>query len=159
MQEVKTIAVAITFEDESVGVMQFITDDGREIKREATDEAIQAEIEKGIFPSKAVAWRRIKKTEIPKDRSFRNAWRDKGKIEVDMPAAREIHKGRVRAMREPLLTQLDTDYMRADESGDTAEKQRIANLKQQLRDVTDDPKIEAAKDASALKKAIPSVLK
>jgi hypothetical protein len=159
MQEVKTTAIVITFEDESVGVMQFITDDGREIKREATDEAIQAEINKGIFPSKPVAWRRIKKTEIPKDRSFRNAWRDKGKIEVDMSAAREIHKGRLRAMREPLLTQLDTDYMRADESGDTAEKQRIANLKQQLRDVTDDPKIEAAKDASALKKAIPSVLK
>lgn len=93
---------------------------------------------------------------IPSDRTFRNAW--KADLTVDMPVAREIHRDRLRAMRAPLMASLDTEYMRADELGDTTEKQRIAARKQALRDVTADPAIEAAGTPEALKAAIPAAL-
>lgn len=94
------------------------------------------------------------------DRSFRNAWRLKdGKTEVDMPWARELHKIKLREMREPLMAQLDVEYMLADERGRPAEKATIAQRKQALRDVTDDPAIEAAQTPDELRAAIPDILK
>jgi hypothetical protein len=49
-------------------------------------------------------------------------------------------------------------YLRADELGDTAEKQRIAALKQALRDVTDTPEIEASTTSDELKLVWPAIL-
>lgn len=96
------------------------------------------------------------------DRTFRAAWKHETgqrKPVVDMPKAREIHRGRLRRMRTPLLDDLDTAYMRADEVGDQQEKKRIASKKQALRDVTDDPAIEAAQTPDELKAVIPEVLR
>ncbi len=67
--------VAITLEDGSLAIMQFVTK--AEFEREATDEAIVAEIAKSGF--KAVKWRRIAQKDLPTDRSTRNAWQDTGK--------------------------------------------------------------------------------
>lgn len=104
-------------------------------------------------------WRVLKDEEIPEDRTFRNAWKDTPKgIKVDMKKAREIHKGRLRSQRAPLLAALDTEYMRADEEGKVAEKKRIAKRKQELRDATDHPPIAKAKTPDELKAAIPPVL-
>lgn len=96
------------------------------------------------------------------DRTFRNAWKDapgRGKPDVDMPKAREIHRERLRRLRTPLLEQLDADYMRADESGDQQEKRRVAAQKQALRDVPADPRIDAAQTPEELKAVIPEVLR
>jgi hypothetical protein len=96
------------------------------------------------------------------DRTFRNAWTHgpgKRKPDVDMPKAREIHRERLRVMRAPLLEQLDSEYLRADEAGNPQEKKRIAVRKQALRDVTDDPAIEAAQTPDQLKAVIPEVLR
>jgi hypothetical protein len=41
----------------------------------------------------------------------------------------------IRPERNERLVALDIDYMRADEAGDTAEKERVAVVKQELRDL------------------------
>lgn len=108
-----------------------------------------------------VSWRMMEDAAIPDDRTFRNAWRDttpEAVIDVDMTKARDIQRDRLRAMRDPMLAELDTAYMRADETGDTAKKQDIAVRKQVLRDVTDDPAIEAASTPEELKAVIPAAL-
>lgn len=97
--------------------------------------------------------------EIPSNRTFRNAWRDYGdKLDVDMPAARDIWRDTLRKLREPRLAALDIAYQRADERGDSSLKAEIAAEKQALRDVTDDPAIEAAQTPEELMTVIPTVL-
>ena len=87
---------------------------------------------------------------VPADRTFRGAWQFNGAaVEIDMSAARDIHRDNLRAERAPRLAALDVDYMKALEtSGDTA---AIAADKQALRDVTADARIEAAATPDALK--------
>ena len=77
---------------------------------------------------------RIEDVTFPTNKVFRTAWkREVGKIDVDMPKARSIKTGMIRLERDKRLAVLDLDYMRADEAGDTGEKQRIAARKQKLR--------------------------
>jgi hypothetical protein len=96
-----------------------------------------------------------------RDRAYRNAWRlrDAGKIVVDMSAAREIHREKLRNLRAPRLVALDQDYLRADERGDLLEKQRIAQRKQALRDAPADPAIDAAQTPDELRAVIPAALR
>jgi hypothetical protein len=90
---------------------------------------------------------------VPTDRTFRGAWQFSGDaVEIDMVAAREIHRDNLRAERGPKLDKLDTDWFRAAETADTEAQAAIAAAKQVLRDVTKDPRIEAAKSPEALKK-------
>ena len=150
--------IAITFDDGSIGIMHFVLNPNLmegavcegycpvKRQREATDTAIQAEIDKSVFkPLKPVSWRRIQPEDIPTDRTFRAAWRDRGHcIDHCMDTCRAVHKARLRAMRAPLLAALDIEYQRADEVEDKEEKKRIAKRKQELRDITADPRIESA---------------
>lgn len=77
---------------------------------------------------------------IPSDRTFRNAWKPKaGGVDIDLPKAKDIQKGRWRAKRAGLLAALDVEYQRADENGDAAAKQSVAARKRALRDVTTTP--------------------
>lgn len=117
-----------------------------------TFEEIQAKWYKG---DKVVSHRAIKRDEVIADRTFRGAWRDKGKVEVDMPAAREIQRERIRKARVALLEALDVEYSRADEAGDNAKKRDIATEKQRLRDLTKDPRIDAAQTPDELKVILP----
>jgi hypothetical protein len=98
-------------------------------------------------------------TELPTNRVFRAAWRDNGKIEVDMPAAREIWRNTLRQLREPLLAALDVAYQKADEKGDAEHKVEIAAKKQVLRDVTADAAIEQAQTPEELMAVIPAALR
>lgn len=111
------------------------------------------------IPEDAADVRVIDASELPTDRTFRDAWRDQGGIVVDMPAAREIHKERLREVRAPLLEALDIEYTRADEQKNDAKKAEIAAKRQALRDVTSDPAIEVATTPEALKAVLPDVLK
>lgn len=79
-------------------------------------------------------------------------------ITVDMTKAREIKKDMIRAERAPKLAELDTEFMRAVESGDTAAQAAVAAKKQALRDATSDPKIAAAKTPDELKAVTPAAL-
>ena len=61
-------------------------------------------------------------------------WVDNAVI-VNMPKARNIHMNQIRIIRNRELTKKDVEYMRSDESGDTAAKITIATEKQNLRDI------------------------
>lgn len=80
---------------------------------------------------------------------------DNKEIVVNISKAKEIKKNKWRAMRIPLLQQLDVDYMRAVERADTAAQQEIAAKKQQLRDVT---LIELPESLEGIKATIPEVI-
>lgn len=123
-----------------------------------TGEIPLEDVLKKDVPSDAVNVRVVNETEIPADRTFRNAWHDNNGIKVDMPKAREIHKEKLRALRAPKLAALDVEYQRADEAGDTKAKSAVAAKKQALRDVTADPRIAAAKTPDELKAVIPDAL-
>lgn len=79
-------------------------------------------------------------------------------IDIDMAKARDIHRHGLRRLRKPKMEALDVAYMRAAELGNTTEKQRIAALKQALRDVTADPRIEAAATPEELRTVVPTAL-
>ena len=89
---------------------------------------------------------------------FFDAWRlnDAGKIVVDMGAARDIHRNRLRVARAPKLADLDVQFQRAmEEDADTS---AIIAAKRVLRDLTKAPEIEAAADVAELRAFWPAVL-
>ena len=57
-------------------------------------------------------------------------------ITINLDKAKEIQKNRWRTARKPILEKLDTEFMRAVETGDTTKQQQIVTQKQTLRDVT-----------------------
>ena len=79
--------VAITFADDSVGIMSFITTEYSENgtprwSKAPTDENIQAEIDRSDFGAEKKpikTWRRIVPEAIPQDREKRHLLRDDGK--------------------------------------------------------------------------------
>lgn len=114
-------------------------------------------------PQAPVSWRFVPNDYVDEDTDsdFRDAWKDtpgRNKPDVDMPKARDIHRDRLRAIRAPLLEDLDNQYMRADEAGNAALKAEIAGKKTALRNVTDDPAIDAAKTPEQLKAVWPAAL-
>ncbi len=76
-------------------------------------------------------------------------------IKIDMAKAAEIQRNRIRAARVPLLAALDVQFMRAVERGDQAEQARVAAEKQRLRDLTNDPRVAAAKTPAELVVILP----
>lgn len=162
----ETVKIAIVRSDGGVSVMSFITrgrgdvlpsgatweDRGRGVwRREPTDANVAQEIAR-VPDLRAVSYRRIADAEIPPDRSFRDALVDDGTtLHHDIPKAREIHRQRLRVARAPVLADLDVEYQRADEKGDKAAKARVVKLKQELRDITAHPGIDAAQTTEELK--------
>ena len=87
---------------------------------------------------------------VPTDRTFREAWSfNEAVVEVDMTAAKVIHKDNLRAERAPRLAELDVAYMKALEAGSGADA--VAASKTTLRNITDDTRINAATTPDALK--------
>lgn len=151
------VFIALTMVDPSlpVAIMQFPTIRRNEgdtpfYRYPATPENIELEISKAGF--KVASWRVIRYEDIPKDRSYRDAWTDHGThIYHDMHKAKSIHRNHLRAARTPKLLNLDVEYQRADENDDKAEKVRIIAAKQVLRDITKHPAIDAAQTTDDLK--------
>ena len=83
---------------------------------------------------------------VPAERTFREAWAftdtNSGVIDVDMGKARNIYRNKLREARKEALAKLDAQFMQALEKGKPSD--HIAARKQELRDVTLDPAIEAA---------------
>jgi hypothetical protein len=57
-------------------------------------------------------------------------------IGINVDKAKEIHKDKIREVRNPLLEKKDVEYIRAQEVGDTEKIAAIVAEKQSLRDVT-----------------------
>lgn len=68
---------------------------------------------------------------------FYEAWRHAGggNIEIDMPMAREIQLGKIRAERNRLLDESDRERARLDDVGTAPQKTAIAAYRQALRDL------------------------
>jgi hypothetical protein len=119
-----------------------------------TDEEYKSQVAAVSIPSNA-----IDVHEMPEgwcfpadsDATFRRAWRKKGMtFSVDMPAARDIWRDKLRKVRQPLLEDLDIQFMRSLELGQ--DTKTITTQKQVLRDIPADPRIEAAQTPEDLKK-------
>ena len=86
------------------------------------------------------------------DHSYRAAWIDNaGRVGFDMAKAREIHRDKLRVDRMAQFTQLDIDQQRALVAKDDAQVAAIEAQKQVLRDLPDDPRIDAAATVDELK--------
>ena len=162
MAKTESVRIALTCADGALVVMTFVTaeyrsDGAARWMRLPTRAAVDAEITRAATtfdPGKTPiqGWRFIEEADLPPDRTYRNAWRDRnGRIEHDMPHARNLHRDLLREARAPQMVALDEAYLRADEAGDVAAKQRVAVRKQRLRDAPSDPRIEAAQTPEALK--------
>jgi hypothetical protein len=120
-----------------------------------TDDEVLQRAMKDI-PQDAINPQIVDESEIPKDRTFRNAWKANGnKVEHDMPKCREIHKDKLRQERKPLLEALDVEYMKALEEDDKDKIAEIKVKKKELRDVTDHPDLNTALTPEELKKVWP----
>ena len=121
-----------------------------------TEDEFLSRLKARAVPPDARHVRYVDASSIPQDRTYRNAL--KHDLTFDMDKCRAIHRDRMRAARVPLLVALDVEYQRADERGDAATKQQVVARKQELREVTGHPDIDAAKTPDALKRAWPAVL-
>ena len=112
------------------------------------------------LPSEAINPRFVDESEIPINRTFRNAWRDTGAtVDHDMMKARELHKNRLRELREQKFVLINRAQSTALSKGDAAEAARLETELQKLRDVTANPAIEAAQTVDELRAVWPEVLK
>ena len=126
------VSVVIAREDGGVSIMKILRSDSE------SPVAIAEEVEKWQATSgvKAAGFWPIADSEIPQDRTFRDAWASEGKaIAVNMDKARLLQMGRIRTSRDEQLKALDVPFMRAIEGGDVARQSEIASHKQSLRDI------------------------
>jgi hypothetical protein len=149
--------------DEGVSIMRLQGVALDALSPEQFDKTVAAEIAKWPLPDQAavVSWREMPDEAVPADRYFRAAWTDATSelvVGIDMRKAREAHREHLRLLRAPKLAALDIDYQREDEVGDTRLKKAVAKRKQALRDVTDDPAIDAAQTPEELKAVVPAAL-
>jgi len=158
--------VAVTVEGEPLAVMGILskgrgsilpsgaewTEDGWWV-RPPTDAVIAEEVGRYAGGRTVLSYRRILPSDIPNDRSYRNAWVDTGSaVNHDMPKARELHLGRLRLERTGKLAELDIESIRYF-GRDGKKVDEIEARKQALRDmpVTLAPVLEACKTIDELK--------
>lgn len=90
-------------------------------------------LEKSVPPD-ATNVQVVEESEIPTDRSFRNAWTPSGaSIVVDMTKARAIHLSRIRRIRDKKLELLDKETMKNIKNPTKIDE--IESQKQTLRDL------------------------
>ena len=78
-------------------------------------------------------------------------------IKVNINKAKDIWRDKWRQAREPLLKDLDVEFMRATELNDTSKQAEVAAKKQALRDITDTD-LSGADTAADIKQVWPTVL-
>ena len=130
--------------------------------REATDAVIQHEVDRAAVAWAArsdgavtvLGWRRLSDAEhdvFSRNRPHRDALEDvAGVLRHDMPKARELHRHLLRHQRAEKLLVLDGAYNGAVGAGDAVRAAAIEAMRAELRDLTSDPRIEAAKDVAEL---------
>lgn len=92
----------------------------------------------------------VESSAVPLDKEYRGAWKKgAGLVYVDMPLAREIHMGRVRAMRNKELDKTDKDVSRELESGPVLKATK--DKRQFLRDIPQTFDLSAVSSPEELK--------
>jgi hypothetical protein len=101
-------------------------------------------------PQDATGVRIVDESEIPTDRTFRNAWKADGEsLVTDMARAREIHMARIRDARNKELSRLDIEQLKGND---------VSTRKQELRDLPNTFDLFGASTADALKALWPTDL-
>lgn len=150
--------LAVKTDDGGVVIMSVVLHDGRKKFYPDFDKLVAQSAEHG-WNGKPVSWRLTDDAEITGlDRYFRGAWEDSGRLGVNLPKAREIHLSHIRIARDRELRRLDTEYIKADEAGDTTRKQEIAQRKQSLRDLPETFDLSKATTPEELKALWPPEL-
>lgn len=111
---------------------------------------------------KGLPYRIVDRDKIPKDRTFRNAWTDDlptDTVDIDLNKARVIHLESLRRLRNEKLKESDVAFMKALESGDIVEQDRLKLVRQALRDLPKTLDLTVATTAEELKVLIPDILK
>ena len=105
-----------------------------------------------LHPEAPVRWVQVHPTEIPQDRTYRNALCCvDGKVQHDMVKAREWHRKLLRHERAAKFQELDGQWMRAAGQGNKAEQDVVEVERQKWRDAPADPRIDAAQSVEELK--------
>jgi len=130
--------------------------DGERVFVETTADMLTRIAEKHLSPN-TQRWV-IESSDLPYRDQFRDAWEWANGVRVNMPRARIIHMDRIRNVRDAELEQLDVPFMQALEAGDVAEQQRIAGLKQVLRDIPQTFDLSRYRTPATLKSAWPPEL-
>ena len=126
--------------------------------RLVTDDVVEREIDQLQFAD-VVRWRFIDHSDVPADRTYRDALIDQANIIMpEMATARDLQRAHLRERRAPLLARLDVDQLRAIVHQDEATVSEIEARKQALRDLPQDPAIDAATTLAELKAAGMDVL-
>lgn len=116
----------------------------------SVDNAIEYAVPKGAD------YKVIEDTELPADRTFRDAWTMKG---IDTSKAKQVWLDtKVRPARDKKLAELDVAWMVAMENGETKLASSIAAKKQQLRDVTERKDFTKIKKVEDIQKFWPEIL-
>jgi hypothetical protein len=90
---------------------------------------------------------------------FFNAWELNGTtVTINLTKAKDIVKETIRIERAPVLANLDVQFMKAIESGNTSLQATIAEQKQELRDITTHSSIVGASDVVSLKTAMTTLI-
>jgi len=87
-------------------------------------------------------------SELPSDRYIKSWYIANGQININMETAKDHVRGFLRMWRTKFLSELDIAFQRAMETG--ADTTEIVAQKQYYRDVTSDPRIDAAQTTDEL---------
>lgn len=95
------------------------------------------------------------RSELP-EAEFIDAWTIDATI--DLERAKDVWRNKMRLSRDKRLKQLDLEWMKAMERGDSAESVKIAAQKQELRDITKRDELKYAKTLAEIKAFWPAIL-
>ena len=139
----------------SDGTLSFIVPCLNEINPATGQPFTIQEIADKDLPAGISTYSVVEDSVIPTDIDFRDAWvgvgigTTGGTISHDMTKAKEIHKNNIRAARTPLLTALDVEFQKAQET--SAGITTIVAKKQALRDAPAASGISTASNTTELK--------
>ena len=139
----------------SDGTLSFIVPCLNEINPTTGQPFTIQEIADKDLPAGISTYSVVEDSVIPTDIDFRDAWvgvgigTTGGTISHNMTKAKEIHKNNIRAARTPLLTALDVEFQKAQET--SANTSDIVAKKQALRDAPAASGISTASNTTELK--------
>lgn len=90
-------------------------------------------------------YRIVEESALPESRLFRNAWTDRfdtETVDVDLDRAKLLHLDKLRKHRNIALNKEDINYQIALEKNDAENMEKIAQFKQQLRDMPELAELE-----------------
>ena len=128
--------------------------DGVSVVSPAPGVSVEDAIEYAV--PKGADYKVVEDTELPADRTFRDAWTMKG---IDVNKAKQVWLDtKVRPPRDKRLAELDVEWMVAMENGEAKKASAIAASKQQLRDVTERKDFAKIKKVEDIQNFWPEIL-